>query len=126
MDALDVGPVPARKSAHALENDVGNVYLLSHLLASFVQNVERQSPLSVLLAPLGGDETVMEADEALEIVLGDDALQVAKDLATGGVEVSPVQLLKELILAGVVSGTDSRATHVGLEGEVVCRDETGV
>jgi hypothetical protein len=92
VNTLDTRPVPPRESTETLNDNVVYLLLLARLLALLVQDVEAKVPFRLLLVPLGRSKAVTVAEEAVELVLGGDLLEVGENLGARGVEVRPVVL----------------------------------
>jgi len=92
MDTRNRRPIPSRKTSHSLNNDICGFYLLSHLLALLVHDVEGERPLRSLFVPLCSSHLVEVANESIESVLCGDIFEVLTDLGTWGVESTPVVL----------------------------------
>ena len=76
LQTRNVGPVPARQPSHALNDHIDVDLLRSSLVAFLVDQVKGQVPLGRVLVPDGRSELVTVAEEAFELVLGSDALEV--------------------------------------------------
>lgn len=89
VQARELGPVPARQAAHALDDDVDVNLLRARLVTLFVDKVKSQAPLGGVFVPDRRGELVTVAQEALKLVLCGDALKVLEDFGPVGIEVTP-------------------------------------
>ena len=85
MQPLDVGPLPAAEHADGRDEDVHDILELCHRAGVRVGAPHANVPLSCALVVLRADDFVAELDEAHELVLVDDALEVFSDLRPGRV-----------------------------------------
>ncbi len=84
--SVDVGPVPAAEHADCGHEDIDNVLELGPDAGVRVDVAHTDVPLSCALVVLRADNLVAELDEAHELVLVDDALEVLPDLCSRRVQ----------------------------------------